>query len=111
MKVPDITGQRFGRLLVLEYAGFHKTRRGKRQVKCLCDCGNETVTCQWDLQAGTTTSCGCYVKSLLRNSVRNYKVINEALASRWESLQEMAEGRPHLSAILKDLEERFPINV
>ena len=35
----DLTGQKFGRLLVLEKA---KIRQGHTHWRCLCDCGNET---------------------------------------------------------------------
>ncbi len=51
-----LTGQRFGRLLVLGYAG---SRQGA-YWHCLCDCGNG-VTCKGErLTFGTTKSCGCY---------------------------------------------------
>ena len=55
----NITGQRFGKLTVLEYAG----RRGRVHFwKCKCDCGNITTVCKSNLKNGHTTSCGCLVK-------------------------------------------------
>jgi hypothetical protein len=54
----DITGQRFGRLLVLRYAG----RAGRWQHgrwDCVCTCGTRTTV--WDnaLRQRLTRSCGC----------------------------------------------------
>lgn len=54
----DLTGQRFGRLTVLEPTN-KKNNDGRRIWKCLCDCGNiKYTTCQ-NLKRGQCTSCGC----------------------------------------------------
>lgn len=54
----DMTGERYGRLVVLEY---HSTNRhGKALWSCRCDCGNEGVFIGENLRSGRTTSCGCY---------------------------------------------------
>ena len=56
----DLTGQRFGRLLVLERA---ETVTEHRTVyKCLCDCGNEVIVRSDSLTSGRTQSCGCLQK-------------------------------------------------
>lgn len=52
----DITGNRYGRLLVKECV----QKEGKRKYKCLCDCGNEVVVLANQLKSGNTKSCGCY---------------------------------------------------
>ena len=60
MKQPnfkDITGQRFGRLIVVEKAG--NDRRGAAMWRCRCDCGGERTVRGSDLRNGHTTSCGC----------------------------------------------------
>ena len=51
-------GKRFGKLVVLEYAGKWD---GMHRWRCRCDCGNETVVGQTPLQNGKTQSCGCLV--------------------------------------------------
>lgn len=58
----DMTGQRFGRLLVLEKAESHvKPSGGKMAMwKCKCDCGNIVTVLGASLRRGDTTSCGCY---------------------------------------------------
>lgn len=55
----DLTGQRFGRLTVIERANTGKPRGW---WKCLCDCGNETIVQSDSLRRGSTKSCGCYGK-------------------------------------------------
>ena len=63
MKLVDRTGQRFGRLVVLEQAG--RTASKKVLWKCKCDCGNETQTDSGSLVTGNTESCGCILKEAI----------------------------------------------
>lgn len=53
----DITGQRFGRLVVVERAEQNQGR--KAMWECVCDCGKQTVVRGTNLNSGHTTSCGC----------------------------------------------------
>ena len=52
----DLTGQRFGKLVVL---CFDHVEKKQRYWKCQCDCGNTTVVPTASLNRGNTTSCGC----------------------------------------------------
>lgn len=56
-KFIDLTGQRFGRLTVIERA--ENATNGRVQWKCVCDCGNQVVCRAYNLQNGHTRSCGC----------------------------------------------------
>lgn len=60
----DLTGQRFGRLIVIEKDKPHITSGGKYITtwKCKCDCGNVTTAQSAKLRNGHTTSCGCFIK-------------------------------------------------
>ena len=55
----DLTGQRFGRLLVIREAG---RKNGKVAWLCKCDCGREKVVCGSSLtrRKNPTVSCGCW---------------------------------------------------
>lgn len=54
----DISGRRFGRLLV---QGYYGKRRGTVSCyTCLCDCGTVKIIQRDSLVSGTTMSCGCY---------------------------------------------------
>lgn len=60
-RVKDLAGTRFGRLVVVEPAGFRESVRRRYAIwLCRCDCGAEAVCRGADLKAGATTSCGCY---------------------------------------------------
>ncbi len=58
----NLTGMRFGRLLVVEYAGKDKWR--KATWLCACDCGRKKVIHGGSLTRNLTASCGCLVFSL-----------------------------------------------
>ena len=53
----DLTGQRFGRLLVLARDKSTNTRHST--FRCLCDCGSECVIRAGNLHSGMSRSCGC----------------------------------------------------
>ena len=56
VKVRDLTGQRFGRLVVVEQKG----RRWSKVIwLCDCDCGKQISTLGVYLTNGDTKSCGC----------------------------------------------------
>jgi hypothetical protein len=54
----DLTGKRFGRLVVIERA--KNGENGKAQWLCKCDCGNTKIVSGTDLRKGSCKSCGCY---------------------------------------------------
>lgn len=60
----NLTGKRFGRLLVIEPIKIGKNYKWH----CICDCGNETNVKACNLNSGSVSSCGCLWKenSLLR---------------------------------------------
>lgn len=55
-KLIDLTGQRFGRLVVVERVG---TDGRYPTWLCKCDCGNTIITRGTHLRRGDTQSCGC----------------------------------------------------
>lgn len=52
MRLIDLTGRRFERLIALEYLGRSKW-------KCLCDCGRTKSVDAYHLRSGAILSCGC----------------------------------------------------
>lgn len=65
VKFIDLTGQRFGRLVVIKRTEDIFDKAGRRYInwECLCDCGNVTYVTTNNLH-GKTTSCGCYLKEV-----------------------------------------------
>lgn len=57
-KFKDLTGQRFGRLTVIERAES-KSKNNKIMWLCKCDCGNYHTTISHNLTSGLCKSCGC----------------------------------------------------
>ena len=56
-KKVDLTGQRFGKLVVVSLSDV---RKGNRRVwRCQCSCGNYTDVITKSLTSGNTKSCGC----------------------------------------------------
>lgn len=57
----DLTGKRFGKLVVLERNLEYENLRTDKQTywNCLCDCGSKTVVTGGKLVFGHTQSCGC----------------------------------------------------
>lgn len=53
----NITGLRFGRLMVIEYKGTN--RRKDALWECSCDCGNRKIIAGRSLRKNATKSCGC----------------------------------------------------
>lgn len=60
----DLTGMKFGKLTVIEKAGYGVDKAGKRYAlwKCKCECGNEKTYNQHTLVMGAAKSCGCMRK-------------------------------------------------
>jgi len=58
----DITGQKFGRLLVLSRVENSKQRGA--MWSCVCDCGGACVILGRSLRIGNTKSCGCLRRKL-----------------------------------------------
>ena len=55
-KIAEMTGKRFGRLVV---SGRSGSTNGRAVWACICDCGENVSVLGKSLRAGLTTSCGC----------------------------------------------------
>ena len=58
--IKDLTGQRFGRLVVISLNEEITKQKKQTCWNCKCDCGNEKVVWGASLKSGNTASCGCY---------------------------------------------------
>lgn len=57
----DLSGGKFGSLLVIERAEDHILPNGKRETQytCVCECGKTIVVRRKNLISGHTKTCGC----------------------------------------------------
>lgn len=62
--VRDISGNRYGKLVVIEFSHISEDRK-RTYWKCKCDCGKEIITRGDGLKSGHTSSCGCYNKEIV----------------------------------------------
>ena len=58
----DMTGKRFGRLLVTSFS--HISKDGKAHWNVICDCGEKKTVASYHLRSGATKSCGCLSREL-----------------------------------------------
>lgn len=84
-KIMDLTNQRYGRLVVLEYVGRNTSNRPL--WKCQCDCGNTHIASTLDLRNGDTQSCGCQKKEKISKSKRKHGFSSEPLYKKWKSMR------------------------
>ena len=66
---PDLIGQVFGKLTVIE---LDQESSDRRKWICKCSCGNTVSVREYNLKSGNTKSCGCTRKE--KSSVRNLNV-------------------------------------
>lgn len=61
LKVKNLAGQRFGRLVAKEIFARVVQPSGQIRVEwlCKCDCGEETIVSSGNLSSGHVSSCGC----------------------------------------------------
>lgn len=74
-------GKKYGKLLVLELSDERATD-GRKKVKCLCDCGQETVKIFSKLSQGKTTSCGC---AIIENAKKQVVIMHNLMfnSGKW----------------------------
>ncbi len=90
----DLTGKRYGRLLVVNRAT--RSRSGHSIWSCRCDCGNETLVYATNLRCGGTKSCGCLDRESRANNLTAGIPIHGHCAGRkktrtyttWASIQQ-----------------------
>lgn len=81
MPTIDMTGQRFGRLLVVGFAGRASYRTAK--WLCRCDCGVEKVFFRPALMSGTTNSCGCLQRETARKQLTTHGFSKHRTYNTW----------------------------
>lgn len=64
----DLTGRRFGRLVVQKFCGI--SLHGKYKWLCMCDCGNSKSVLSASLIGGRTASCGWSVLTIRASNNR-----------------------------------------
>lgn len=80
-KLIDLTGQKFGRLTVIEKYGKYTPTKWL----CKCECGNEYIAIGNNLKRGFTKSCGCLQKEHPNGTTHN--LANTRLYNIWAGIK------------------------
>ena len=81
MRRVDVTGQRFGRLVVLEMT--HGKVPGSYCI-CQCDCGRQKTISYSDMNRGHTKSCGClHSQRVIETHTTHGETANRNRSKEW----------------------------
>lgn len=96
----QLTGQRFGRLVVgKRLEGF----AGKgSHWSCKCDCGSTTVASTGNLRKGTIKSCGCYQRDYQRQKHTTHNQYDTPRYRMWNSAAKRARRKNLPFSLLLD---------
>lgn len=83
MKALELSGQRFGRLIVLEESG----RRSKFILwLCRCDCGKLSTVYSCNLRSGHTVSCGCVKRERTKCANSTHGMFGTVIYTSWSGM-------------------------
>ena len=89
----DRTGERFGRVVVLERA--ENSACGRTRQRCKCDCGKIFVTDTQNLVKEHCKSCGCLRRELCGDAHRTHGLRKEAIYAVWADMIQRCENPNH----------------
>lgn len=82
-RIVDLTGKKFGRLIVIKKVG--KNKFNNVLWECQCNCGNKKVTISTNLINGICKSCGCLHKEGNR---KKHNMSNTRIYNTWHNMIE-----------------------
>lgn len=80
----NLIGNRYGRLLIKDYAG--KNSQKKTQWLCICDCGVEKIISSADIKAEKIVSCGCHKNESASKRFSTHKLCKSSEYSSWAAM-------------------------
>lgn len=89
MPKKDLIGQRFGKLIVTEYAFYKKVSNSRKHFwRVICDCGVEKIVRESHLLAKTkaTISCGCYRDAAIGIRCKTHGLTKTKTYKVWQAM-------------------------
>jgi hypothetical protein len=82
-------GEKYGKLeIIKELPSIPRKPYGvRRVVECKCECGNTTITKLEYLTLGTTTSCGCFHKKVMRKKLTTHGMSKTEEYRIWKKIK------------------------
>ena len=93
-KLKDMTGLRFGRLIVLNR---EPNIDGHTMWRCKCDCGKIKIAEAYSLRSGKTKSCGCLSLEMLEKGRTKHGLYKTKLYGHFEKMVDRCENKNHNS--------------
>lgn len=91
----DISGQKVGRLLVIEYSA---SSDGRKAWICDCDCGNRVEVRGVNLRLGKTRSCGCLKSERMSDGIgKTHGMYGSRVNKSWSSMIERCTNEKNVS--------------
>ena len=90
--VIDLTGQKFGRLKVIDFAGLEKNNQAL--WLCKCECGNTKNIRGRDLKTGKILSCGCWNREVVIKRNTTHGGTGTRLYSIWRNMERRCYYKP-----------------
>jgi len=81
----DVTGHRFGRLVVMQASAVRLN--GRKSWECKCDCGGSKSVVLSSLISGSTKSCGCLADESRKVATRVHGLSNTKEYEVWSSMK------------------------
>lgn len=94
-KIEDISGQKFGRLTAIKFAGINKAKQ--TLWECRCDCGNTIIAHKQNLKNGHTKSCGCYNIDVASERTKTHGETKLRIYTIWHDMLLRCYSKKHLS--------------
>jgi len=94
-KLIDLSGKRFGRLVVICRA--ESSRPTETRWKCLCDCGKEVTVDSFKLRHGMTKSCGCLANELTSLRSKKHGMFGTRLYRIWFNMKQRCANPKHIA--------------
>ncbi|MBP3883293.1 MAG: hypothetical protein J6E40_14200 [Lachnospiraceae bacterium] len=76
IKKRDLTGSRFGKLVVLNAISEDKEGYGASLWRCRCDCGKEINVTYFGLVSGNNKSCGCLKEESQKSLLERMELVD-----------------------------------
>ena len=87
-RTPNLQGKRFGKLTVIEIAGWMREKHSRCIMwKCKCDCGNIIYVPTHSLNSGNTTSCGCKKIEFIARRSRTHGMTKTRTYASWYAMK------------------------
>lgn len=93
MRRIDLTGMRFGRLVV--NGPSSERRNGHLLWECTCDCGKEHKTYSQQLRNGSIKSCGCLQADIMREKQLIHGMYGTRLYNIYNDMKQRCNNKKH----------------